>query len=184
MCQRFNCLMLLLKDSLPKMLCIWSLLLPIQSAYADFEEDYEAKQWQEIVVQLPPAPNKEAFLPFYVSAASGNDFFVDGSSLSVGEDGVIRFVLVVQTAGGAQNISYEGMRCLTRERRIYASGRLDGSWSKSRNNEWTRIRDAVANRQYAALFLDYFCPGGLIVRNPEEARDALRQGGHPDNKRW
>lgn len=167
-----------------KVICIFSLLGAMQPVCADFEEDYEAKQWQEVAVQLPAAPQKESLIPFFVSAATENKFFIDRPSLSVGEDGVVRYILVVQTVGGAWNISYEGMRCLTRERRIYASGRLDGGWSKSRNNEWTRIQDAVANRQHAALFLDYFCPGGVIVRNASEARDALQNGGHPDTVRW
>ena len=167
-----------------KVFCISWLLGAMQPVFADFEEDYEAKQWQEVAVQLPPAPQKESLIPFFVSAATENKFFIDGPSLSVGEDGVVRYILVVQTVGGARNVSYEGMRCLTRERRIYASGRLDGGWSKSRNNEWVRIQDAVANRQNAALFLDYFCPGGVIVRNATEARDALRKGSHPDTMRW
>jgi hypothetical protein len=154
-----------------------------QPACADFEEDYELKAWQEMSVQLPAAPRKEALLPFYVSAATNNNFSVDAASLTVGADGVVRYVLVVETAGGARNVSYEGMRCLTRERRIYASGRLDGAWSKSRNNQWEPIHDVAANRQHAALFLEYFCPGGVIVRNSEEALNALRTGIHPENRR-
>ena len=154
-----------------------------QPACADFEEDYELKAWQEMAVQLPQAPRKEALLPFYVSAATNNDFSVDAASLSVGADGVVRYILVVETAGGARNVSFEGMRCLTRERRIYASGRLDGAWSKSRNNQWEPIHDVAANRQHAALFLEYFCPGGVIVRNAEEAINALRTGVHPINRR-
>jgi hypothetical protein len=150
---------------------------------ADFDEEYDVKQWQEMAVLMPAAPNKDALIQFYVSAATENQFFIDGDTLSVGEDGVVRYVLIVQTAGGARNISYEGMRCVTRERRIYASGRLDGSWSKSRNNEWVRIRDAAANRHYAELFLEYFCPAGIIARNAEEARKALKSGSHPDNRR-
>ena len=74
------------------------------------------------------------------------------------------------------------MRCETRERRIYASGRLDGTWSKARKNEWVRILDAWANRQHAALYLEYFCPIGTIVKDAAEARDALIKGVHPDNK--
>jgi len=27
------------------------------------------------------------------------------------------------------------------------------------------------------------CPSGVIVRDVAEAREALRRGGHPDNKR-
>jgi len=169
--------------SLPLAVCFAVVLFsPGRAVLAAEDEEAETKPWQEIDVQFPPAPRKELLTPFYVSAATNNDFFIDGSTLSVGEDGVVRYVLVIQTAGGARNVSYEGMRCLTRERRIYASGRLDGSWSAARNNEWVRIHDAAANRQYAALFLEYFCPGGVIVRNAEEARNALRLGGHPENK--
>ena len=157
-------------------------LLVSAAVFADFEEDYENKQWQEIEVQLPAAPKQETLLPFYVSAATENRFFVDGATLSVGGDGVVRYVLLVLTPQGVRNVTYEGMRCETRERRIYASGRLDGTWSKARKNEWVRILDAWANRQHAALYLEYFCPIGTIVKDAAEARDALIKGVHPDNK--
>lgn len=165
----------------------WSLAgifgLSFAATAADFDEESDVKKWQEIAVLMPAAPRKESLIPFYVSAATENLFFIDGATLSVGEDGVVRYVLIVQAAGGARNISYEGMRCLTRERRIYASGRLDGTWSKSRNNEWEKVRDAAANRQYAELFLEYFCPGGTIARSADEVRSALKVGLHPDNRR-
>jgi hypothetical protein len=157
-------------------------LLASAAVFADFEEDYESKQWQEVEVQLPAAPRQESLLPFYVSAATENRFFVDGATLSVGNDGVVRYVLFVLTPQGARNVTYEGMRCETRERRIYASGRQDGSWSKARKNEWVRIQDVYANRQHAALFLEYFCPIGNIVQDAAEARNALILGVHPDNK--
>jgi len=148
------------------------------------EDEEETKPWQEIKVQLPAAPRPDVLLPFYVSASTENRFFVDSSSLNVGEDGVVRFVLVVVGSEGARNVTFEGMRCEAKERRMYASGRVDGSWSRSRNNDWVRIRDAVANRHYATLYLDYFCPGGVIVRNAQEAVEALRRGGHPAAKNW
>ena len=154
------------------------------AASDDFDEEYEKKPWQELALRLPPAPDPAAQIPFYVSAATDNRFTIDRKSLSVDSDGVIRYVLTIATSGGARNVTYEGMRCETRENRIYASGRLDGSWSKSRNNEWTRIKDVVANRHHAALFLEYFCPGGVIVTNTAEALDALQRGVHPLNKRW
>jgi hypothetical protein len=163
-------------------LLLVAMLAPV-TVFADFEEDYESKQWQEIEVQLPAAPRQETLLPFYVSAATDNRFFIDGATISVGSDGVVRYVLLVLTPQGARNVTYEGMRCLTRERRIYASGRQDGSWSKARKNEWVRIQEVYANRQHAALFLEYFCPIGNIVQDAAEARNALIKGVHPDNKR-
>lgn len=165
--------------------CTLLLLLGVAcSAWAEFEEDYENKRWQELEIQLPAAPRQENLLPFYVSAASSNRFFIDGSTLGVGSDGVVRYVLVVLSAEGGRNVTFEGMRCETRERRIYASGRLDGTWSKARKNEWVRVQEAYANRHHAALFLDYFCPVGVIVRNADEARAALVRGGHRDVQQW
>ncbi len=168
--------------------CLWSfgiaLLLVVQRpAFAESDEDVEESRWKESQVQLPAWPQPENLLAVYVSAATQNEFFVDGSTLSVTSDGVVRYVLVVRSPGGATNISFEGMRCETRERRIYASGRPDGSWSKSRGEEWKRIRDTGANRYHVALFADYFCPEGVIVRNVEEAQNALRLGRHPESRR-
>lgn len=148
-------------------------------AAADSDDEYEVKKWEEAEVQLPAPPKESDLKAFYVSAVTDNRFFVDPASISVGNDGVVRYTLLVLTSGGVRNLTFEGMRCETRERRLYAVGRSDGTWSKSRNKQWERIREAVNNRHHAALFQEYFCPGGVIVRDAEEARDALRRGGHP-----
>lgn len=142
-----------------------------------FEDDYEVKQWQEIETKLPAAPKAENLQSFYVGAAVEHKFFVDAESLSVGSDGVVRYTLLVQTSGGAKNISYEGMRCETRERRVYAFGQPDGSWTKARSNGWVKVRDVGVNRYHAALFLDFFCPGGVITRDVNEIRRLMRRGG-------
>lgn len=160
------------------------LLVPLAgNAADDQEEDGIPRPWQELDVQFPSPPAKDALIPLYVSAATDNRFYIDGSSLSVGADQVVRYVLVVETPGGARNVTYEGMRCESRSRRIYGSGRLDGTWSKARNSDWVRILDAYANRQHAALFLEYFCPYGNSVRTAAEARDALVRGGHSELRR-
>ncbi len=154
------------------------------AALAEPDEEDEVRTWQEVTVQLPPAPLQENLVSFYVSAATDNHFYIDGTTLMVGADGVVRYVLVVRAPGGASNVSFEGMRCATRERRLYASGRPDGSWVKPRNSDWRRILDVPANRQHAALFLDYFCPAGVIVGDADEARSALRRGGHSNSRRY
>lgn len=143
--------------------------------FANFEEDYEIKNWQEIAVQIPAAPKEENLLPFYVSAVTDHKFLVDLASISVGSDGVVRYTLVVLTSGGARNISFEGMRCETRESRVYAFGRANGTWSKSRSNEWAKVRQLDVNRHHAALFLDHFCPGGVIIHRREDALRSLRE---------
>lgn len=165
------------------LLALLALMPCAGAAEREQDEDDSPRQWQELDVQFPSPPVGDALIPLYVSAATANRFYIDGSSLSVGGDQVIRYVLVVETPGGARNVTYEGMRCESRSRRIYGSGRPDGTWSKARNSDWVRILDAYANRQHAALFLEYFCPFGNSVRTAAEARDALVRGGHPDVRR-
>lgn len=155
-----------------------SLLCASVLAIPDDEEEEQSSAWRELAWQLPGPPRTENLLPFYVSAASSNSFFVDAASLDVGSDGVVRYTLLVLTPEGGRNVTFEGMRCETRERRIYASGRLDGSWSRSRNSQWSRFQDAAANRQYAALFLDHLCRDGVIARNVEEIVTSLKRDAH------
>jgi hypothetical protein len=139
------------------------------------EEEARDRAWGESEFQLPESSLPKSLLPFYVSAATSNRFFVDAASLSVGDDGVVRYLLQVETPEGGRNVTFEGMRCETRERRIYASGRADGSWSQSRGKQWLRIQDAASNRHHAALFLGYFCPDAVIARNADEIRTALKR---------
>ena len=124
---------------------------------------------------LPAAPAKENLLPFYVSPSTTMDFAIDAPSVSVTPDGVVRFTLVITSAEGARNISHEGLRCATAERKLYATGMADGSWSASRNEAWSQIRDVGANRQYAALYKDYFCDFGSVAVNAAAIVKRIRQ---------
>jgi len=148
--------------------------------FREFAEDPDEPKWQEGEVTLPEFPKDENLMEFYVSAVTPNHFFIDGKSISAGSDGVVRFTLVVKTAGGATNISFEGIRCTASEYRLYATGRADGTWSKARVSAWRAIESKSVNRQYAALSRDYFCPSYQPIRSPEEGRDALRRGKYPN----
>lgn len=142
-------------------------------------DDPDAPRWVEEETVPPAFPQEGNLLPFYVSEATAHRFFIDGSTMSVGKDGVVRYVLVVRTGGGATNVSFEGIRCETREFRIYASGRGDGKWAKARLSQWRPIENKPMNRHHAALSRDLFCPGGVPIFTPAEGQDALRRGKHP-----
>ena len=130
--------------------------------------------WMEGEFALPPAVEVSRLRSFFVSSASPNSFFVDEGSVSVGDDEVVRYTLVVRTPGGAENVTFEGLRCATGERRIYASGRKNGDWTPMKNSAWQPIGDNTYNRPHAALAHDYFCDGPAPPRDREHALRLLR----------
>ena len=143
-----------------------------------FDEDFEEKPWEEVAVQLPPFPEEEDLLPFSVGAVRDTKYLIDAKSLSVGADGVIRYTLVVISSEGARNVSFEGMRCATAERRFYAFGRADKAWSKARTNQWGKIR-GTSNNHHVELYSNFFCSAGMLTaENPDDARRVLRNGGN------
>jgi hypothetical protein len=161
-----------------RILSVVAVLSASYSAYAQskFDEDFDdlEKPWQEVAVQLPGAPVPENLLPFYVSATATQSFAIDAKSLTVGTDGVVRYTLVAKSQEGATSISYEGIRCESFERKLYAFGRPDGSWSRSRRDQWERISENSANRQHAALAKDYFCREKIVAGKAEQIVQRIR----------
>lgn len=144
----------------------------------DWERQQAERYWREAEIVLPAPPQDANLLPFFVSAATSTDFYVDGATLSVGEDGVVRYVLVARSALGAQSVSFEGIRCSTAEYRIYATGDSGCDWLRSQS-PWRRIAPRDIQRWHNALRDEFFCPFGRPIRTPAEGVDAFRRGGHP-----
>jgi hypothetical protein len=171
------------RHSLFRILLLAAVALWVSAAHADIRfrnfEDPDAPQWQEDEVQLPAFPKDENLISFDIGAATSNRFFIDGSTISPGKDGVVRYTLVIRTSGGATNVSFEGLRCGTRELRIYATGRADGQWARARISEWKRIESKAVNRHHAELSRTFFCAGGAEIATGEEGKDALIRGKHP-----
>lgn len=156
------------------------LLLCAGPAAAEFSFEYDfdanAKPWQEIQTQLPAAPKMSNLVSIALEQDSPHHYWVDRSSVSVGEDKVIRYTMVIETSGGARNVSYEGMRCDTVESKIYAFGREDGQWARNKFAAWKPIRFRVPNAYQAELFSHYFCAVGHAA-DPKDIRRALAAGG-------
>jgi hypothetical protein len=130
-------------------------------------------------VVLPALPKNQNLIEFWVSNSTAFRFFIDAASLSVDQEGVVRYILVARSPSGVANISFEGMRCTAGTYKIYAYER-DGSWSAAAASEWRPIEPNAVQRWHNELRLRYFCAnrrGSLQSR--EEGLDALRRGGHP-----
>jgi CNP1-like family protein len=150
-----------------------------QQGYFDQQFDNDEKPWSEIESQLPPYPKPENLLPFDVSSAIASSYFVDATSISVGNDGVVRYSLVVKSPQAAETVSYEGMRCETREQKLYAFGRRDNTWARNRNAKWEYIEGNKRQTEHRlVLYRQFFCADNIIVRNEAEAVRALKDGAH------
>lgn len=153
-----------------------------QPTQSDWQRRQEERAWRELEAPLPVYPRAENLLPFFVSAVTRFEFYIDRESISVGEDGVVRYALVVRSAQGAESVSFEGIRCSTGEYRIYATGLGEGRWSPSKT-PWRAIEPRNVQRWHNALKQEYFCPLGVPIYSAEEGIQALRRGDHPSRAR-
>jgi len=102
-------------------------------------------------------------------------FAIDAKSVSVGDDQIVRYSSVITSPSGAMNISYEGIRCKTAERKLFATGRPDGIWNTLPDAEWRRISSASTNSYQATLFRDFFCDGDTVAGKAATIVDRIRR---------
>ena len=133
------------------------------------EDDLQGKPWEAQKALLPPYPKRENLVPFFIGALKPFTFLVDSASVSVGQDGIVRYTLVARSLSGAENVSYEGMRCETYETRTYAFGNDDGSWVQARNQQWNPYTRYQSD-QHLVLADDFFCS----ARGPKTTEEAVR----------
>ncbi|PXW81472.1 CNP1-like family protein [Nitrosomonas sp. Nm84] len=161
------------------LLVLTCILFLAACAKPPFKDEFESdKPWIEQLTQLPAYPDVRNLLAFDPGYITSNQYLVDTTSIKIGEDGVIRLTLVIKSSADAMNVSYEGIRCATSERKLYALGRDDKTWVQPRVSEWQKL-DLV--RQFYAqrgLAKNIFCPHQQIVSNTEEAIQALKAGMH------
>lgn len=137
------------------------------------QDRLEREAGRESAVAFPVYPRAAGLAEFSVPGAGGFRFYVDRSSLSVTEDRLVRYTLVVRSPEGVESASYEGLRCASGELRIYALGRA-GAWQPSAGG-WRPL----AQRWHVVLAREYFCPQAVPIRDAPEGLRALEQGGHP-----
>jgi hypothetical protein len=141
--------------------------------------DFTEKPLDELPLQLPAPPKPGDLIEFDPGRPATLRYYIDPASLSVGTDAIVRFTVVVRGDSTASNVSYEAIRCKTRERKIYAYGRADGTWSSVRAPQWTKIAGLTTDGHRFVLYENYFCPSRQIIASAREGVEGLRRGGHP-----
>jgi hypothetical protein len=137
----------------------------------------EPSPWQEQASSLPAYPADADLLPFPVDQpALSQTFNIDGESLGVGTDGVVRYSVVIVSNSGARNVLFEGLRCSTREFRTYAYGDASHSFHPTQGDKWQAISQYGWGGFRAVLLRDYLCDRHLSPYHPHEIKYRL---SHP-----
>lgn len=102
--------------------------------------------WKEGEVPPPPAFNVDKLLTFDVSTGSTMVYGVDPATLSISDDGIVRYVVVATSPSGVRNSFYEGIRCSSGEYKTYARHTPQGGWAKVSNPEWKTMFGNMPSR--------------------------------------
>jgi len=125
---------------------------------SDRTDVQDGEMWKEKGVALPPYPEEDDFLEFPVDDPRERfRYFIDGRNLSVGDDGVVRYTLVIRSPSGGKNISFEGMRCDSNEFKVYAYGGSRGQLKPLKAPQWEQIKRQGPYRYHITLQQLYFC---------------------------
>jgi hypothetical protein len=138
------------------------------------EPDDPQAALKESAVTLPSYP-KDGDLREFAGPSAAHRYYLDSQAISVVGSETVRYTAVVKTAGGATNVSYEGMRCRRAEKRVYAIGRDGSSWIPVKKEDWTPIRPGYTNEYQTALYRGILCDG-RTVRSRAEALRVLAAG--------
>jgi hypothetical protein len=131
--------------------------------------DVQADQWQEAGIGLPQTYREEDLQEFQPGEPSGRfRYFIDRSSLQSDTDGVIRVILVIRSAEGVDNSTYEGFRCGAREYKVYAYGGRQGFQAIPKPS-WRRISRSSEENYRNTLYENLLCNLDTGEPNPPQA---------------
>jgi hypothetical protein len=163
--------------------CIPASTLASDDEDLGWQQDYVEKPdsadvWQEQDVDLPAYPEKKNLLDLKIATdAMQYTVFLDKTSLVLGEDGVVRYTVVLVPGSGVWNVSNEGLRCGEKQYRSYAYG-IDGDWRSLNASPWRDVRGSGANRYRLILYKQYFCNPMRPYQTVEQMIDSFNENWH------
>jgi len=157
--------------SLPASAEKWSFRAPHDPVPHNADE-YE---WTEEQVDLPAYPQQEKMLQIDFGRNDARfDYFIDPETLSVGEDGVVHYVILLRSKSGAENVMFEGIRCSKREYKTVAFGTADAKFRVLKSAAWKDIPKTSNNWYRYDLWERFLCPSGNNLKTDND-RDSILQ---------
>ena len=147
-------LVVLLLGSLSAQASSWSFSAPHDTVPKNAEE-YE---WTENKADLPAYPDKEKLVRIKFDRPDARfEFFIDPETLTVGDDDVVRYVLLLRSPSGSENIMFEGIRCGSKDYKTFAFGTRENKFRQLRSPAWKEITKTSNNWFRYDLWKYYFC---------------------------
>jgi hypothetical protein len=145
-----------------------------------WQQDHVEKPdtWQESDAALPHYPEENNLLDLKIGT-DGLQFtvYLDKPSLVVGDDGVVRYTVVLVPPSGVWNVSFEGLHCGEKLYRRYAYG-VDGQWQVLKDSPWRAVQGSGANRYRRILYENYFCNPMRPYQSPGEMIESFSENWH------
>jgi hypothetical protein len=137
---------------------------------------FAQEDWKESPTPTPPAYSRAHLIEIEMPG-SALKYGIDPSSVSIGEDGVLRYVMLAYSASGSVNALFEGLRCETRQVKTYARSTAPGQWTLATDPQWkTLSRNSASTSHAAALARQGVCDlGQLSAKTAPELIRQLRQ---------
>lgn len=115
--------------------------------------------WKETEVPPPPSFRVDHTIALDMPAHVTVKVGVDPDTLRVTDDGIVRYVVVARSPGGSVNASYEGIRCLTGEVKVYARSSSSGTWRPVANADWKPLNGNQPSAHALVLARQGACDG-------------------------
>ena len=147
------------------------------SALAQYAGEEEVGPWKEAPVPPAPALSTRNLVTVEQPGYSTLKVGVDLDSVELAPDGVVRYVMLLQSSEGARSAYYQGIRCRTYEVKTYA--RYDFSatppgWQEVKT-EWSDLHDA-RSRHAKNLARNGICESYAPPISTKEARRMIKRG--------
>jgi hypothetical protein len=114
--------------------------------------------WKEVDVPPPPAFRLQGLIPLDLPGSTLR-FGVDATSVTLGADGIVRYVVVASSPTGTVNAMYEGLRCGTAEVKTYARHNPDSGWAPVESPQWRPLHGNSQSRHSLIIARTGACVG-------------------------
>jgi hypothetical protein len=137
--------------------------------------------WREIEAPPPPALRTTGLIELEMPRSTLR-FGVDPASVTLGSDGIVRYVVVAQSASGTVNAMYEGVHCKTGDVKVYARHNPGSGWVRVPEAAWVPLHSGLSQTRHSLLI----ARGGACVGNGpnQNAAQIVRDLRAPVDRRF